>query len=258
MQSEVAEKLNSLVSVGEFISNDEDRLEQERITHEEITRRTFPGPIYTDWLERFQKKLRPRTYVEIGVESGYSLQFAKKPTLAIGIDPNPKIIHGTNTWVKIFKLDSDKFFENYNLTREFDGTPVDLAFIDGLHHYDQALRDFFNVESYSTKSSFIILHDIHPAIPETATRIRNTKYWAGDTWKLMHILAKHRPDLSIHTIPTYPTSLGVITNLNPNSSLSRTGFYDMIEEVKDLEFDFNKPINLVKNDFAIVDRLLKI
>jgi Methyltransferase domain len=252
-------KNRSLVAVGEFYGNDEEherQLEEERAEHEIITRKVFTGPKYTEWLELFHDKLRPRTYVEVGVESGSSLQFAKKSTYAIGIDPDPRLVHNITAWAKIFKLESDKFFDNYDLINELDGKAVEFAFIDGLHHYEQALRDFFNVERYSKKSSIILLHDIHPAVPETATRIRETKYWAGDTWKVMHILKKHRPDLILKTIPTYPTSLGLITNLNPEFTITNDKLNEIVDEVKNLSFDVNNHVGPVKNDFSTVCKLL--
>lgn len=247
----------SLVSVGEFYSDrDPNELETERLSHEERTRIAFPGPKYIDWLEWFHKKLKPKTYVEIGVESGYSLQLAQPLTRVIGIDPSPKLEHGMRAWTKVFKMESDRFFNEEDLLHELRRKRIRLSFIDGLHHYDQALRDFLNIEFYSKKSTIILLHDVHPAIPETATRERTTKYWAGDTWKIMHILANHRPDLTMYTIPTYPTSLGLITNLNPYNSVSNTELGEMIAEVSGLIFDVNKPINPVENDFIKVEKLL--
>jgi len=259
MKGELQEESISLVAVGKFeTKGDRNALLLQQILHERIQRETFPGPEYIEWLERFQKKLKPRTYLEIGVESGYSLQFAKEPTRSIGIDPDPGIRFTIKSPMKLFALNSDDFFKEYNLTNEFDGLPVSLAFIDGLHEYDQALRDFFNIERHSTKSTIVLLHDVQGAIPEISTRDRETNYWAGDTWKIMHVLKEYRPDLTIATIPTYPTSLGVITNLNPNYSYTKTDFNEMVKFAENLKFDENVFVGKTKNDFAIVDRLLKI
>src|SRR5687768_7228996 len=53
-------------------------------------------------LERIHRHLRPRTYVEIGVETGRSLQLAAPETLALGVDPQPqlRIVPGPN--VRVF------------------------------------------------------------------------------------------------------------------------------------------------------------
>ena len=48
----------------------------------------------------------------------------------------------------IYELTSDEFFARYDLS-ELLGGPVELAFIDGLHLFEQVLRDFVNLERHS-------------------------------------------------------------------------------------------------------------
>ena len=59
-------------------------------------------------------------------------------------------------------MTSDEFFAEHDL-RELLGGPVELAFIDGLHLFEQVLRDFVNLERCSTAHTVIILHDCLPA-----------------------------------------------------------------------------------------------
>ena len=223
--------------------------------HDRITRERLPGITYLDWLKWFHKTLDPLTYVEIGVETGQSLQYVGKYTFSIGIDPVTQIVHGFNSWTKIFKDTSNDFFKKYNLLDELPKL-VDLAFIDGLHTYDQTLMDFYNIEYFSTPNTIILLHDVYPVVPETATRDRNTFYWAGDTYKVMTLLAKYRPDLTIFTIPTFPTGLGVITNLDRSSTILHNNFSEIIESIKDDDFSNYIPINLINNNFDDVSRKL--
>src|SRR5258708_22719796 len=49
------------------------------------------GEPYLQVMARILEALKPRTYVEIGVEDGTSLRLVQPPTLAIGIDPEPKL-----------------------------------------------------------------------------------------------------------------------------------------------------------------------
>lgn len=223
-------------------------LELQRKIHDMITVKALPGPTYLEWLTRFHEIMSPTNYVEIGVESGKSLQFAKFPTKAIGIDPEPKIVHGTQTWSRIFKMTSDEFFQNNNL-KSILNDDVELSFIDGLHYFEQVLMDFINIEKYSTKDTVVLLHDVYPVIPATARREWETFYWAGDTWKIMPILQKYRPDLNIKTIPAYPTGLGFVTNLDPKSNVLTDNYDNIIKEYMDIEIEELVPVNLIENDF---------
>jgi hypothetical protein len=172
---------------------------------------------YYQALREIHEILQPRTYLEIGIRNGDAFRFSSRKTLSVGIDPNIKLNYAINPDSKMFNMTSDEFFCKYDLNEILNNCPVDLAFIDGMHNFEFALRDFMNVEKYSRKRSFIILHDTIPKDEITASRVRQTTFWTGDVWKMILCLKEYRRDLQIYNINIPPSGLCVITHLNPKS-----------------------------------------
>jgi len=193
----------------------------------------MPGGDYYDWLQLFHQWLRPVRYVEIGLGHGRSLALAGPDTRAIGIDPyqgfwerlNYVCPHGPAT---LFPLTSDDFFAQNDLRNVMERDTFDLGFIDGLHLFEQALKDFINLERYARKDSVILIHDCLPIAPIVAERERCTGFWTGDVWRIIPCLKSFRPDLKIMTIPTKPSGLGVVTNLDAASTVLSENYDDIV------------------------------
>lgn len=230
--------------------------------HSTTLQKRFPGPNYLVWLTWFHTVLKPQNYVEIGVETGQSLANARPPTRAIGIDPSIQIVHTQEAWVKLFKLTSDDFFQQQNLKDLLAPEALELGFIDGLHTFDQALKDFINLERFSTPKTVVLFHDIFPVIPITAARECASRLWLGDTWKVIVTLIKYRPDLQIFTIPAYPSGLAVVSNLDASNNMLHSDYERIYNEAMALELEDYLPkmeshLNVVANDFSLVQRLLE-
>ena len=231
--------------------------EQELIAHTKIVHEAFPGPSYYEWLKWFHHFVKPNLYLEIGIETGKALAFANPPTLAIGIDPNYKISHHFKAATKLYKLPSNSFFSDVDLNEAFDHQKIDMAFIDGLHTFDQALMDFINVEKNAHRDTIVLFHDVIPVIPETANRERSTYFWVGDTWKVLIILKKYRPDLKLIAIPTLHSGLGVASRLDPSSNILFDNFDKIVAEAMGYQLSDYLPtlrttINTLENDFEKV------
>jgi hypothetical protein len=184
---------------------------------------------YYETLKKLHKVLRPKTYLEVGIRVGESFQFAGKDTLAIGIDPAYEMKYPYVANSILVKDTSDNFFDNKEYIKILKKNPVDFAFIDGMHLFEFAFRDFINVEKYSHRQTVIAIHDCVPRDKKTAERERTTKFWTGDVWKLVKILEKYRPDLKIHVLDASPSGLVLVTNLDPNNkTLSEN--YEKIEK----------------------------
>lgn len=226
-----------------------------------LTQLRLPGDYYFDVLSRIVVHLKPQTYVEIGVFEGASLKLAKSAKTIIGIDPDPIIHWALQPNMKVFKTTSDAFFANHDLLAELGQRQVDLAFIDGMHQFEFAMRDFANLERCCRKGSIILIHDCFPLDEESAGREPRSSRWSGDVWRLIVLLKKYRPDLRIHTIATAPTGLAVIQNLDPASHFLFDNEARLMEEFLALEYSYlddakADKLNLVRNDWPSIKAML--
>lgn len=205
--------------------------------------RRLPGPAYYRVLKWIHDFLKPANYVEIGINRGVSLHQARRDTpRIIGIDPTPRMLpviakEPPAANAEIYELTSDEFFERYDLT-ELLGGPAVLAFIDGLHLFEQVLRDFANLERYSDDRTVILLHDCIPFDAATASRERTTDFYSGDVWKAPLALRRHRPDLKMANVPTAPTGLCLVTGLDSENWQFERELPEIERSYRDLDFDY--------------------
>jgi len=198
----------------------------------------LPGPSYRDVLRRLHELLRPRSYFEIGVETGATLAFAQAAERAIGIDPDASKLRRdlVPPSARVFHETSDAFFERMTREQALGAHSIDLAFIDGMHWFEFALRDFIHVEAWSQPNGVIVLHDCLPIFPLTASRERRTKFWVGDVWKVVSILREYRPELRVKIVATAPSGLCVVRGLDPTSRLLAERLDEIIERYRELPY----------------------
>jgi hypothetical protein len=204
--------------------------------HLALAELALPGENYFHVLARIHAHLKPRTYVEIGVAQGDSIRMLAPGTQAIGVDPDPRVPFVLPPGVRVFAETSDDFFANHDVRAEFGGLPVDLAFIDGMHRFEFALRDFINLEALCTPDSTILIHDVYPLDERTAARDRVTNFWSGDIWRLVLLLRERRPDLAVHTVAAAPTGLGIVRNLDPHSRYLRDHLDELVQSYLAMDF----------------------
>jgi tetratricopeptide (TPR) repeat protein len=182
-------------------------------------------------LKKIHDLLKPKSYLEIGVQTGKSLALASCP--AIGVDPMPQIKVNLGNNVKLVRATSDDFFSKdaIHLIRESLG----LVFIDGMHLFEYALRDFINVERYSSLYTLVVIDDIYPGHPAQADRNRRTRAWTGDVWKLFAVLKEYRPDLLLQSLDAYPTGLLMITGLDPKNDLLSRRYDEIVARYAKME-----------------------
>lgn len=191
---------------------------------------------YLDVLAELHATLRPRSYLEIGVHQGASLRLALPGTLAVGVDPEPQPEAAGEGRRHTEICTSDEFFATGRPLGVFGDRPVDLVFIDGLHLFEYALRDFAHAEALTGPGSVIALHDCLPLDAETSARERTTDVWTGDVWKLVLCLLDRRPDLDLTIIDAPPSGLLLARALNANDGSLLADYESVVEEYGALEF----------------------
>jgi hypothetical protein len=198
----------------------------------------LPGPDYYTVLRWVHEILRPATYVEIGVRRGDSLRVALPDTNCIAVDPVPALEGPLPLRTQILPITSDTLFESYDLSGLLGASHISLAFIDGLHLFEQALSDFIHLERLANRSSIIMLHDCLPLDRMTSDRTRTTHFYSGDVWKLPMCLTVHRPDLRLVTIKTAPTGLCLVSHMDSGSDLLNRNYAEYVAEYAPLDFDY--------------------
>jgi hypothetical protein len=203
-----------------------------------------------EFLKRLHALARPRNYLEIGVDLGRSLALSRVPS--IGVDPDFKITSQLRCDLHLVKATSDDFFARpdplhhlrsgrnplRNLRRGrslfahyLGGTSVDLAYIDGLHLAEFALRDFMNIERFAGWASVIVFDDVLPRNVEEAARDRHTVDWAGDVYKVIGVLRTYRPDLVVVALDTQPTGVLAVLGADAANRVLRDNYDRIVEQM---------------------------
>lgn len=186
-------------------------------------------------------KLGRGIYLEIGVSTGNSfipIQAKRK----WGVDPNYHLTRRrlikyrlfSSLCIKderLFPVTSDEFFEKNKRMLGLYG--IDVCLVDGLHTYEQVLKDVHNALTYLKPHGVILLHDCNPstevmALPahgiEEVIRKNNPAWdgsWSGDVWKAIVHLRALRRDIDAFVLDC-DTGIGVVTRGQPKDLLSYT------------------------------------
>jgi len=188
-------------------------------------------------------------YIEIGVRNGENF-FAIQSKNKIGVDPNyffskrfyiKSLLKSYNWNYKMYQKTSNEFFENEAVII-YKKKNIDIAFIDGLHTYEQSLCDALNCLKYLSHDGYIIFHDCNPLTAEAASPQipHGAINWNGDVWKAIHHLRKYKNYFECFTLD-FDEGIGVLRIINSN-------YFEIIDEIvpdaqiKGLTYD-----NLVSN-----------
>jgi SAM-dependent methyltransferase len=172
-------------------------------------------------------------YLEIGSRSGTSI--ARVPCSYIAIDPEFAIkanVFNSAPQMLFFQQTSDSFFDS-GVLQKLEWVP-DVAFVDGMHHFEFALRDFMNCERSMTPGGVICLHDVCPFNYDMSLREgegpADLDAWTGDVWKVVMALLDLRPDLQVDMVAAHRTGLACISNLDPDNGILTENYASLLEK----------------------------
>ena len=201
-------------------------------------------------------KKNVKNYLEIGVNRGKCLFNIKGAENRFAVDP----FFNFNLWKKVkavaknsdnlknnyFEVTSDDFFvQNKTLLQK---NPIDLAFIDGLHTYSQALKDALNTLEFMNDGGIIVLHDCNP-LDELAAYPANSiddarialehhpnwkNIWNGDVWKTIVHIRKNHPELTAFVLDT-DHGLGFVYKKDREQL---PAFFEVIGNINELGYEF--------------------
>ena len=124
-------------------------------------------------------------------------------------------------------MTSDDFFANHDVAAMFPNG-IDFAFIDGMHLFEFALRDFMNIERLSNKNSVVALHDCYPPQPRMGGTRAQHEAWCGDVWKLLPIFNRYRPELDVKVYDCPPSGVVFVSGLSrgnrPSPNITRKSY----------------------------------
>jgi hypothetical protein len=181
----------------------------------------------------------PETYLEIGVNTGSSF-IPLKANRKWGVDPSHTLTSRRLvkyaifsflgiTVERVFRMTSDEFFVKKKKLLSSYG--VDVCLVDGLHTYEQSLKDVLNSVVYLKPNGVILLHDCNPATELMALPAQGIEdvirqgisqwdgAWSGDVWKTVVHLRALRDDVDAFVLDC-DTGIGIVTKRRPKGYLS--------------------------------------
>jgi hypothetical protein len=169
----------------------------------------------TDVIQQIIDRQKATRYLEIGVNNGdsfFPIEISHKVAVdpCFAFSPERKVEwmskNPCNATAEYIDATSDDFFAGAN------SMPFDVAFIDGLHTYEQSLKDVLNTLDNLNDRGIIVMHDCKPPHVPAACPAPSLQaaidldvpgwdgIWCGDVWKTICHLRIHRKDLQVFVL----------------------------------------------------------
>lgn len=199
------------------------------------------------------------SYLEVGVFRGmtfHKLKAAQK----VAVDPNFRFdvdaAQAENPNAQYHGVPSDEYFAGAE-RRQFD-----VIFLDGLHTFEQTLRDLMNAVAHLADGGVVIIDDVKPSsygasLPEldkiwlVKEVLNENNHWMGDVYRLVYFVDTFMPAFSYATVEENHGQLVMWREVRHPvpvrsvESISRKTFADLLHEVDVLKL---KPLAQILRD----------
>jgi hypothetical protein len=181
------------------------------------------------------------SYLEVGVDQGDTFRFiiaAHK----VAVDPNFKFALPPNTSaVEYHPVTSDEYFASRCPALKC----FDVVYLDGLHTFEQTLRDMLNAVLRLKSGGIVIIDDVlpasyHSALPslDDAFRVRDylaagnpaliaDNTWMGDVYKLAFFVQTFMQQLSYATVQENHGQLILWSAVRPAAAMAQRSMLDV-------------------------------
>jgi hypothetical protein len=215
----------------------------------------------TDVIQAVIDHKQAKTYLEIGVADGDNF-IPVRVGRKTGVDPQLGFKRRLKLALKALgrgylsillaeyhKATSDDFFARAASSRVFD-----VVFIDGLHTYEQSLKDVVNSIDHLAEGGVILMHDCYPPNAGAARSAGSWQEaverelpgpdspWCGDVWKTVCNLRSQRPDLTVFVLDC-DFGIGVVSRGEPADAL----------ELGESELDAMTYVDLARDHESLLD-----
>jgi len=164
-------------------------------------------------LHELRRRFGYRRYLEIGTDRDEVFAQMNGFALKVGVDPNAGGTH---------RMTSDDWFAANRARPPAERDRFDLVLVDGLHEWEQVLRDVDNALECLLPGGTLVLHDCMPfeERQQLVPRPQPPGFWTGDVWKAVFRL-RQRADVDI-AVGRFDWGVGVLRprlNLRPLAGL---------------------------------------
>jgi hypothetical protein len=151
--------------------------------------------------------VQPR-YLEVGVSEGETFH-AVKAAHKVAVDPVFQIKEGGREPAsEYYEVTSDKYFDDLDTNI----VPFDVIYLDGLHTFEQTLRDLMNALDFLRPDGVIVIDDVRPNSYSSGLPDLNETYavrratqdhdlsWMGNVYRLVYFIQSFLPRFNYATV----------------------------------------------------------